>query len=96
MDNYIVDLNNSKSLFFIEVDGEIAAEMKVTFESSDRIIIEHTLVRPNYKGKGFGKVIVDSLVDYARDNGIKIIPRCEYAKSVFEKTPNYVDVLIIQ
>jgi hypothetical protein len=32
-------------------------------------------------------------VEYARENGIKIIPLCPFAKSVFDKTPEIRDVL---
>lgn len=92
MDNYKIELDKSKNLIFIEVDGEIAAEMNIFFDDSDRIIIEHTLVNPKFNGKGLGRLMVAKAVDYARENRIKIIPQCEYAKSVFEKTPEYRDV----
>lgn len=95
MDNYKIELDESKNLIFIEVDGEIAAEMTITIEGSVRIIIEHTLVSPRFNGKGFGKLMVAKAVEYARQNGIKITPHCEYAKSVFDKTPDYKDVLQI-
>ena len=92
MDNYKIELDKSKNLIFIEVDGEIAAEMNIFFDDSDRIIIEHTLVNPKFNGKGLGKLMVAKAVEYARENGIKITPICEYAKSIFDKTPDYTDV----
>ncbi|HNV52336.1 MAG TPA: GNAT family N-acetyltransferase [Tenuifilaceae bacterium] len=92
MDNYKIELDKSKNLIFIEVDGEIAAEMNIFFGDSDRIIIEHTLVSPKFNGKGLGKLMVAKAVEYARENGIKITPICEYAKSIFDKTPDYTDV----
>ena len=45
------------------------------------------------EGKGFGKKMVTKAVEYARENHIKIIPLCPFAKSVFDKTPNFKDVL---
>jgi len=36
---------------------------------------------------------VAAAVDYARTNGWKILPLCPFAKSVFDKTPEYADVL---
>ena len=33
------------------------------------------------------------LAEYAREKGIKIIPLCPFAKSVFDKTPEFRDVL---
>jgi hypothetical protein len=93
MDNYKIELDKSKNQIFIEVDGEIAAEMNITFDGSDRIIIEHTLVSPKFNGKGLGKLMVAKAVEIARQNEMKITPRCEYAKSVFYKTPEYNDLL---
>lgn len=93
MDNYKIEFNKSNNLIYIEVEREIAAEMNITFEGSNRIIIEHTLVSPKFNGKGFGKLMVAKAVEIARQNGMKITPRCEYAKSVFDKTPEYNDVL---
>lgn len=92
-DNYKVELDRAKELIYIHMEGEIAAEMNIIFDGSDRIIIEHTLVSPKYNGRGFGKLMVAKAVEYARQNRVKITPHCEYAKSVFDKTPEYKDVL---
>jgi predicted GNAT family acetyltransferase len=37
--------------------------------------------------------MVAKAVDYARENGIKIIPLCPFAKRVFDKEPGYGDVI---
>jgi uncharacterized protein len=57
------------------------------------IIIDHTEVSDSLKGKGAGKQLVSKAVDYARENNIKIIPLCTFAKSVFDKVPDFQDVL---
>jgi uncharacterized protein len=36
---------------------------------------------------------VETAVDYARTHNIKIIPICPYAKSLFDKLPEWKDVL---
>jgi predicted GNAT family acetyltransferase len=50
-------------------------------------------VNPGNNGKGFGKMMVMKAVEYAREKGIKILPLCPFAKSVFDKTPEISDVL---
>lgn len=60
---------------------------------NDTIIIDHTEVSEALKGKGAGKQLVTAAVEYARQNGIKIIPLCPFARSVFEKVREYHDVL---
>ena len=93
MNSFKIELDKSKNLIFIEVDGEIAAEMNIIFDDSGRIIIEHTLVSPKFNGKGLGKIMIAKAVEYARENGVKITARCEYARSFFEKNMEYSDIL---
>ena len=80
-------------MFFIEQDGKNVAELVYSWRGKDRIVIEHTGVEDVLKGKGAGKDLVAKSVEFAREKGIKIIPICSFAKSIFEKTEEYEDVL---
>ena len=85
--------NTEKGRFYIEVDNRSVAEMTYVWAGTDRIIIDHTGVGEILKGKGAGKLMLAEAVKFARSKGIKIIPLCPFAKSVFDKTPEYIDVL---
>jgi uncharacterized protein len=85
--------NGEKGSFFIEQEGTQLAEMTYLWAGKDRIIIDHTEVDELLKGKGAGKLMVSKAVDFAREKGISIIPLCPFAKSVFDKTPEFKDVL---
>jgi uncharacterized protein len=85
--------NGQKGLFFIEQNNAIIAEMTYVWTGTDRIIIDHTEVSPLLKGKGAGKLLVMKAVEFARLKGIKILPLCPFAKSVFDKTIEIKDVL---
>ena len=81
--------------FFGAFDGETeAGRMSYTFVDSSKIIIDHTEVSDLYKGQNIGKRILMELVKYARENKIKVIPLCPFAKSVFNKTEEIRDVLV--
>lgn len=82
-----------EGLFFMEENGEKLAKMHLRKRGNDRIIIEHTEVSEKLKGQGAGKRLVDHAVNYARQNHLKIVPLCPFAKSVFEKIDAYKDVL---
>lgn len=86
-------INDKNGVFYIDVDGKHEAMMTFVFAGEDKIIIDHTEVKPGNEGKGFGKKMVLKAVEYAREKGIKIIPLCPFAKSVFDKTPEIRDVL---
>lgn len=86
-------LTDKNGYFFIEGEGLIQAQMTFVFAGSERMIIDHTEVQPGNEGKGYGKQMVSAAVEYARANGIKIIPLCPFAKSVFDRVLEFRDVL---
>lgn len=93
MEEIQLELNDSKGSFYISVDGKQAGKMTFVFAGPAKIIIDHTEVNPEYNGKGFGKKMVAKAVEFARKKDIKIIPLCPFAKKVFDKTPEFSDVL---
>lgn len=82
-----------KGKFYIRFANEELAEMTYVWAGKDRIIIDHTAVDDRLKGKGAGKQMVLKAVEFARVKGIKIIPLCPFAKSVFDKIKEIHDVL---
>ncbi len=85
--------HGSKGAFIIKGDNERLAEMTYSKAGDKLIIIDHTEVSDALRGKGAGKQLVTAAVEYARKNQIKILPLCPFAKSVFDKTPEFNDVL---
>ena len=45
------------------------------------------------RGTGAGARLVKAAVEWARAEKMQLMPLCPFAKSVFEKTPEYADVL---
>lgn len=87
------EFNDKKGTFYIEENGLRIATMTYVFSGPGKFIIDHTEVNPGNEGKGLGKLLVKAGVEFARNNGYKILPLCPYAKSVFDKTTEYKDVL---
>jgi predicted GNAT family acetyltransferase len=85
--------NGIKGKFYILVNEMQEAEMTYTWAGTDRIIIDHTEVNEVLRGKNAVKQMLMHAVAFARENGIKIIPLCPFANSVFKKTPEIHDVL---
>lgn len=84
---------NSKGSFLIEEDGKTKAEITYSKAGSDKIIIDHTEVSDELRGENIGKALVKHAVSYARENKLKVIPLCPYAKSVIERDESLQDVL---
>lgn len=85
--------NGSKGAFIIKVNDERLAEMTYSRVGYKLIIIDHTEVSDSLRGKGAGKQLLTAAVEYARKNQLKILPLCPFAKSVFDRTIEFSDVL---
>lgn len=88
-----LEVNDKNGYFHIDIDSKTEAKMTFVFAGADKIIIDHTEVNEGHNGKGFGKMMVAKAVDFAREKNIRIIPLCPFAKKVFDKNPEYSDVL---
>lgn len=84
--------NSDNAMFYIEKDNELLAELYYV-QQGDRIMIEHTEVSEKLAGKGAGKKLVDAAVAYAREQHLKVVPMCAFAKKVMERSDEYKDVL---
>lgn len=86
--------DGSKGSFYVEEDGKLLAEMTYSMTGSDLMIIDHTEVSDELRGKNVGYQLVHTAVEYARANHMKILPLCPFAHSVFKKkAAEFADVL---
>lgn len=88
-----LEYDEKKGYFYVGVNNSKVAKMTFVFAGPHKIIIDHTEVNPEYNGKGFGQKMVEKAVSFAREKEIKILPLCPFAKKVFDKTPEFSDVL---
>jgi predicted GNAT family acetyltransferase len=85
-----------KGSFYVAEGNKVLAEMVYTMASPTKMIIEHTEVDDELRGKNVGYQLVHNMVEYARAHNIKVIPLCPFTNSVFKKKPEYSDVLFKQ
>lgn len=85
--------NGHKGAFVWIQDGKRLAEMTYSLAGTTRAIIDHTQVDDALRGTGAGRKLVAAAVAWARAEKLSILPLCPFAKSVFDKTPDYADVL---
>lgn len=83
----------TKGAFFIEENGTRVGTMTYVHAGPGKIIIDHTEVHASQEGKGIGKLLLNAAVKFARENDLKILPVCPYAKHVMEKSDEYKSVL---
>jgi predicted GNAT family acetyltransferase len=76
----------------IYVNDEFAGEMTYVWAGTSKFIIDHTGVEGSFSGRGLGRQLVMKAVEYARNNAVKILPLCPFAKKVFDKEASIQDV----
>ncbi len=88
-----LEQSETKGAFYIAQNGEWLAEMTFSRAGNNLIIIDHTEVSDKLRGTGAGKQLVEAAVTFARNNQLKVLPLCPFARAVFEKNKAYSDVL---
>ena len=84
---------NGEGAFFIQEQGERLAEMTYYMQEPNVMVIDHTEVDERLRGKNVGYELVNRGVEFARSEGLKIVPACEFARSVFDREEGFKDVL---
>lgn len=88
------DHTEEGGLFYLGEADDAKAKLVYSMRGKAKMVIEHTEVDETLEGKGIGQQIVAAAVSYARENQIKILPLCSFAKSVFDRVQDYRDVLV--
>lgn len=78
--------------FEIHSEGFVA-ELSYTLDGKV-IILVHTEVPPELEGRGIGSRLAKAGLDYARENGLKVIPVCSFVDGYIKRHPEYEDLLI--
>lgn len=89
-----MEVINNKKEFRFEIqlpDGEFARLDYRWLKGS--IVLMHTVVPKSAQGKGVGAFLVKYVLDYIRQNGLKMIVYCPFIVKYLEKHPEYNDLL---
>jgi uncharacterized protein len=79
--------------FYIDDNGNRLGEMRYLTQNNV-MNIYHTEISAQLQGKHMGEKLVEAGVNFARENHLKILPTCFFARSVFSRVKAYADVLI--
>ncbi|WP_121060478.1 GNAT family N-acetyltransferase [Chachezhania antarctica] len=83
--------SETKGRFVTVIDGH-EAELTYSKTSPTMIIADHTGVPDALGGRGVGTALVNELVAYARETGIKVVPLCPFVKAQAGKHDDWADV----
>ena len=89
----VIKEQSNKGFAVAKENGNRVGLMSYSIPESDFIIIDHTEVEPDLKGKGVGKKMLYKIVEMAREKNVKILPLCPFANAMFKKLEDINDVL---
>jgi predicted GNAT family acetyltransferase len=57
------------------------------------VLFPHTVVPPAHEGQGLGSALVRASLDWARAEGLKVVPLCSFYARYMERHPEARDLL---
>ena len=69
-------------------------EAELIYRRQDgRLLIDHTGVPVAIGGRGVAGELVRSALDYARAEGLRVVPLCSYSAEYIRRHPGYADLV---
>jgi predicted GNAT family acetyltransferase len=73
---------------FTVVEDGLIAELNYRMAGS-QMVITHIGVPRALEGRGIGSALAKAGLDYARQQGMGVVPLCSFARRYIERTPEY-------
>ena len=80
--------NTHRNRFELDTDGKVSV---VEYQKVDdeTLALVHTEVDPSVEGKGVGSHLVESVLQYAEQNQLKIVPVCPFVTTYLKRHPDW-------
>lgn len=81
-----IDIERRKLGIISIIDSNTeAGHLRFTIDDKRILRATHTIVKPNYQGKGLAQKLVDTLVSYSIEKGYLIDPICSYIEKLSQR-----------
>ncbi|MEB3980849.1 GNAT family N-acetyltransferase [Mycobacterium sp. 663a-19] len=77
--------------YTIAVDGKTVGHADYA-DRGDQRVFHHTVVDPEFGGRGLATILVEEALDDARRAGKRIVPVCSMVETVLKKHPQFDDI----
>lgn len=82
-----------KGRFVVYVNDIEAGYIKYEIISNGNLKANGTLVYDEFRNQHLGTPLFNTLINFAREKGVKIYPTCPYVVKMFERHPELSDLL---
>lgn len=81
-----------RSRFVIDLgDGE--AVLEYSRMDGDTLDYRSTRVPPSHRGEGIAGRLATAALEYARGQGLQVVPSCSYVEGFIDRHPEYADLV---
>jgi uncharacterized protein len=77
--------------YTIAVEGQVVGHADYA-DRGDQRVFYHTVVDPEFGGRGLATILVEEALDAARADGKRIVPVCSMVGTVLKKHPEFDDI----
>lgn len=88
-----VDVKNNPSRGRFEVLLDDAEAYLRYQQKGELIYLIHTEVPEGLEGQGIGSALAKTGLEFARQNGLQVIPLCPFVQSYLKRHPEYQELL---
>lgn len=83
--------DEDRSRYELWLDGKVigVADYRV---SGSQVIIPHTEIRPDLRGRGYGDELVRGALEHVRTSGRTVVPRCWFVHEFLALHPEFADL----
>ncbi|GGO00659.1 GNAT family N-acetyltransferase [Saccharibacillus kuerlensis] len=85
-------IEQQEDAFVMIEDGREVGKVSYMPREDGVLLLDHTFVDQSMRGQHVGEQLVESVVELARERGVKIDPVCPFASALFERKKEYEDV----
>ena len=83
--------NPARSRYELLLDGGVAF---VDYQIMGNLrVLTHSEVPPALRGRGIGAELVAGVLQLAREQGVRVKPRCSFVVQFMQRNPQYQDLL---
>lgn len=91
MDKFVVQNNATAGQFEVHLEGHTA--LVAYLLEPGQIKFDHTEVPPALEGRGIGSALAKTALEYARQNGLAVVPLCPFVRGYLKRHPEYHNLL---
>lgn len=84
MERFTFEEDDLGGIFYLFEEENKIGEVTFRKRREDAISINHTYVKREFEGKGYGKKLVDKVIEHAKENNLALSATCWFADKVIQ------------